>query len=291
MGKRKVIVGVLILIVLLGIGLTVGVMLGNSTSVDSADSVRKITMNPTTAKMQGVFDSYLYVPIAGETYRYEQSSMETKDVTPNEILYEFTENAEPEAVEWKVYSLKEYSGCSVVLAVSDWDFECLYRYSPSKRSDEDALQRAKEEGCVVMEDGDVTYGQQIWLDFVKTTEEGKSASVQVAHYYTLNPERCSQQYYEAYKEDYPVLYVHKLDYDGGSYTVRWSEGDIEYIRSYQYLMHYTGDAPTTSATFDSYSRYVLVDDNTVTWEDLEWGVMSSQSGDYIDFYSVYTDLE
>lgn len=291
MEKRKRIVGTVILIVLLGIGLTIGLLLRKNTFPDFADSVSKINMIPTSAKLQGVFDSYLYVPIAGETYRYEQSSMETKDVTKDALLYEFTENADPESVEWKVYSLKEYSGCSVVLAVTDWDFECLYRYSPSKRSEEDALKRAKEEGCVVMEDGDVTHGQQIWLDFVKTTEEGNSASVQVAHYYTLNPERCSQQYYEAYKEDYPVLYVHKLDYDGNSYTVSWNEGDIEHIRSYQYLMHYTGDAPTFSATFDSYSRYVLVDDNTVTWEDLEWGVMSSQSGDYIDFCAVYTDLE
>ena len=44
------------------------------------------------------------------------------------------------------------------MAVADADYEFVYQYSPSKRSDPDALQQAKEDGCVIMEDGEVTGG-------------------------------------------------------------------------------------------------------------------------------------
>ena len=38
-------------------------------------------------------------------------------------------------------------------------------------------------------------------------------------------------------------------------------------------------------------RYVLTNENTVTWEDIVNGMLSSQSGDAIDHYSVYTVME
>jgi len=114
--------------------------------------------------------------------------------------------------------------------------------------------------------------------------------VQVADYYTLDKEHCSEQYYEAYKEDHPVLYLFELRYDGNDYTLKWKEGNTEHVRKYQYLMHYTGDAPTSHATYDSFSRYVLTNDDKVTWDDLLKGMFSSRLGDYIDHYPVYTDL-
>lgn len=157
-------------------------------------------MVPAAANIKGVFDSYLYVPIQGETYRYESMEYNLEDVTKNERIHQFTEKADPENVNWEVFSLKEYPDYSVVLAVAGKDYKSLYRYSPSKRSEPNALQQAKKDGCVVMENGDVTLGQQTWQDFVKAAEEGKHVSVKLAHYYTLDPKSCSEQYYEVYKE-------------------------------------------------------------------------------------------
>lgn len=253
-------------------------------------SVDNVTMIPTTANMSGSFDSYLYVPLDGETYRFECIDMTPENVTVDKLLDQFTETADPENVDWKVYSLKEYPNHSVVLAVAGEDYKSLYQYSPSKRSDSNALQQAKESGYVVMEDGDVTSGQQVWQDFVNATQEGNYASVEIAHYYTLDPESCSEEYYEAYREDYPVIYIFNLTYDGIGYTLHWREGNTEQVRNYKYLMHYTGDAPTTYATYDTYARYVLTNDNTVTWEDIFQGMISSQIGQSIEHYSIYTDL-
>ena len=255
------------------------------------DMANAVIMTPTEVDVEGVFDAYLYVPFEEGIYRYERMDMNTIKTTKDKILYQFTEKAEPEDVHWEVYAVKEYPDYSALLAVAGADYEFVYQYCPSKRSDPDALQQAKEDGCVIMEDGDVTFGEKIWQDFVKTTEEGKSDSIQVAHYYTLDPESCSEEYYQVYQEDYSLLYVIDLSYDGNSYTLCWNEGSKEYERNYKYLMCYTGEAPTSRAIYDTYTRYVLTNDNTVTWEDLWWGLISSQMGDYIDHYTIYTDLQ
>ena len=257
-----------------------------STSMDTFEG-----MIPTTASLTGAFDSYLYVPLDGQTYRYERTDTDLDSVTKNELIYSFTEEADPQNVDWQVYSLKEYPDRQAVLAVAGSDYEYVYQYSPSKRSGPDALDKAVENGYVVHMDGDVTNGQEIWESFISDTSQGKAASVQVAEYYTLDEERCSEEYFEAYREDYPMLFLFDLTFDGSTYTLKWKEGDKEYIRQFQYLMHYTGEAPTTHATYDTYSRYVLTNDNNVTWEELQKGMFSSQLGDYIEHHSVYTDLQ
>lgn len=249
-------------------------------------------MVPTEADLEGVFGDYLYVPLEGHTYRYQQAYVSMDTVKRGKLLYEFTERPDfsDESLEWKVYTIDGEDDLSRLYAMTK-DFECVYQYSPSKRSPEGALEEAKASGCVVMEDGDVTTGVQIWQDFLERVESGQKAQVQVAYYYTLDPENCDERYYEAYREDYPVLYSKSLFYDGEGYILRWQEGNTQYEQTYQYLMHYTGEAETFSARYDSYDRYVLTHDNTVTWEDLMWGMASSQLGDYIDHDTVYTDLE
>ena len=164
-------------------------------------------------------------------------------------------------------------------------------YSPAKRSEPDALEKAIEAGYVVHMDGHVINGQENWEAFLDKVEEGKAASVRLAVYYTLDREHCSEEYYEANQEDYPILYLQDLYFDGESYSLEWKEGNKEYVRNYRYLMHYTGELPTANATYDTYSRYVLVNDQKVTWEDIQRGMFSSQLGDYIAHDTVYLDLQ
>lgn len=156
-----------------------------------------------------------------------------------------------------------------------------------------SLAQAKNDGCVVHEDGDVTAGKEVWdAYFVKATEAGESAAVRLGFYYTLgDPSHYDPEYYESIKADYPRFYLMDLTYDGEAYTLRWLEDGKEVIRTYRYMLRYEGEAETPYATYDSYVRYVLVNDDTVTWEDILHGLYSSQSGAYIDHYSVYTDME
>ena len=52
-------------------------------------------------------------------------------------------------------------------------------------------------------------------------------------------------------------------------------------------MQYEGTKPTvTSATQQKIVRYVLANDNTVTWEELIRGMTSSLLGDGLDFWMI-----
>ena len=248
-------------------------------------------MIPTTANLQGAFDVYLYVPFEDGTYRYERSEADPSSVTTGELFYSFVEKADPFDVEWNVYAVKESPDHRVVYVTAGEDYIQLYQYSPSKRVDPNALQTAKENGCVVMEDGECTWGAELWAEFYATTRNGKSASVNVAHYYTLDPARCGADFYEAYKEDYPAMFINDLVYDGKTFTLSWTEQGAFYHRQYKYLMKYEDTIPSNLSALPprAVTRYVLTNDNTVTWEELIRGALSSQFGDFIDHYSIYTE--
>lgn len=158
--------------------------------------------------------------------------------------------------------------------------------------DDYTIEQAKEDGCVIYEDGDITCGQEIWDAFAETASaKNKASSVRLGFYYTLDdPSRYDPDYYESIKDDYPWLFILDLNYDGTTYTLKWLEDGEEIIRTYQYLMRYEGDAERPNGRYDSYVRYVLTNDDSITWEDILRGAVSSQFGDYIDHHVVYVDL-
>lgn len=153
------------------------------------------------------------------------------------------------------------------------------------------LDDAKSENCVVFEDGDITYGQSSWDDFITATDNGKPSTVTLAFYYTLGePSRYSEEYYEEIKDDYPVFYIKDLSFDGKKYNIEGFEDGKLISKEYKYLLKYEGRPNSATAIFSKYTYYVLVDDNTVTWSAIEHGMVSSKSGDWIDHSTVYSDL-
>ena len=154
-----------------------------------------------------------------------------------------------------------------------------------------SLEQAKEDGCVTHEDGDITQGQEKFDAFLSAAESGKPAEVRVVFYYTLgDPSRYDPDYYETIKDDYPWMYIRDISFDGETYTVRRYEDGEEILRDYQFLMRYEGQAESPHALYQSYVRYVLTNDDTVTWQELFYGAVSSSVGGYIDHHTVYTDL-
>lgn len=150
---------------------------------------------------------------------------------------------------------------------------------------------AEEDGCVGFHNGDIAFGQERWLEFANAVPEQK-ATVRLANYYELgDPSRYGEEYYESVKDEYPKLFVQDLSYDGEAYTLTWYEDGEKLVRRYKYMLRFEGDAPTEHATYERYVHYVLVNDDTVTWEQLQWGILSSQMGDYISHTVVYTDLK
>ena len=165
------------------------------------------------------------------------------------------------------------------------------KYTPLEQIPGDyTVDQAEADGCVVHANGDIRSGQEQWDGFLKAVDAGQKISVRLADYYELgDPSRYAADYYESIKDEYPKLFLADLTYDGAKYTVRSIEDGEEYVRTYQYLMRYEGEPESKNAAYDSYLRYVLTNDDSVTWEEIFSGVVSSQLGAYIDHYSVYTD--
>ena len=261
-------------------------------SVEETAQSTGVTMIPTDAGIDGVFDRYLYLTLEGEKYRYERQETMPEGIQAGALMCTvYEEDGLGERYDYDVFSVENCTDETMVLVHSkEMDMMWLYTYSPSKAVEETALQRVKDAGFVVMEDGEATCGQEGWQDFYSAVQAGEPASVMLASYHTLDPERCTEQYYEAYREDYPSMYLKKLTYDGETYTIRWEEYGTEYVKTYRCLMRYDGSSPTTAwQGKDPYVRYVLTNDDTVLWEDIFNGLVSSQYGAYIDHHTVYVE--
>ena len=158
-------------------------------------------------------------------------------------------------------------------------------------ADNYSLEDAKREDYVVIEDSKVTHGEDIWQDFVDLTKDMKPCKVRIVHYYTIgDPYRYDPAYYESIKDDYPMMFIFELVYNGETFSESHYEGDELYQNEYKYLMRYEGKAENVNASYSSYVRYVLVDDDKVTWNDIIYGMISSRSGDFIFHSQIYTDL-
>jgi len=155
-----------------------------------------------------------------------------------------------------------------------------------------SLEDAKKDGCVTFEDIDITSGQQRWDDFVKNVGIGEPASVRLAYYYTIgDPARLDPEYYEEVKDQYPALYIKDLSYDGERYVIEGFEDDQMISQEYQYLRRFEGEPGSPYASFSKYIYYVLLNDDSVTtWEEIERGMLSSQSDASIAHRVVYSDF-
>jgi len=250
-----------------------------------------VVMVPTDTKMYGLQVGALLLPIDGDTYRYLLTDNTGEGVTADKKIYAFTEPDLNRTINWEVYSLKEYPDLSVVMILSKEEGPWLCTYSPPGRCSDTALSDAINAGYVVMEDGVATHGQDIWKSFYEDAQKGKAGSVIVAHYLTLDPERCDTAYFEAFIQDYPSLNLYHLAFDGTTYTLSFTDSGVEYIRTYEYLMKLeaSGTPLVGNTEHKRIVHYALTHDIEHTWEEL-WGSLASSAFPApIDFYTIYSE--
>ena len=248
-------------------------------------------MVPTDTKLHGLQAGALLLPIAGDTYRYLLTDNTGEGVTADEQIYAFTEPDLNRTIDWEVYSLKEYPDLSVVMILSKEEGPWLCTYSPPGRCSDTALSDAINAGYVAMEDGVATHGQDIWKSFYEDAQKGKAGSVIVAHYLTLDPERCDTAYFEAFNQDYPSLNLYHLAFDGTTYTLSFTDSGVEYIRTYEYLMKLeaSGTPLVENTEHKRIVHYALTHDTEHTWEEL-WGSLASSAFPApIEFYTIYSE--
>ena len=156
--------------------------------------------------------------------------------------------------------------------------------------DDYSLAQAKLDGCVVHENDDITHGSASFEAFVKKAEKGEKCAVRLVNYYTMEmPFSFGEEQFDA--DQFPMMFVEDLVFDGKGYTLRWYEGDQEIVKHYPYLKRYEGSAESFYARYASYIRYVLTNDNTLTWEQLLAGNGgAAETAAAYEHTVVYTDL-
>ena len=192
-----------------------------------------------------------------------------------------------EGIAWEVYSLKEYPDGSKVLAISGTNSAWLCEYVPAQRAEEGALEAARAAGYVIEEDCILTDGQDAWHEFYEKTQRGEQASIHVAHYLTLDSDRTVATTYEAYKQDYPSLFVDELTYDGEKFILRTGSD----VTVYEYLMRYdiSGTPLAGNTEHKQVIHYVLAHDPSHTYEELFLSLASSALGAAIPYYTILTE--
>lgn len=135
-------------------------------------------------------------------------------------------------------------------------------------------EQAMIDGCLVTRDGEVSENLAVLKDFVETTSRGKPAFIRIVNWYYGE-----ESHYTA--ED--------LTFDGSHYILEWIEDGRRQSRSYRYLKHFSGEKERENMAYDAYEHYVLVNDNSVSWQQIWESLISSQFGAAIDHWTICSD--
>lgn len=147
----------------------------------------------------------------------------------------------------------------------------LYTYEPLDSLPKDYSHRqAAADNVVILSNGTGVENRDIWLSFVYRTSMGETGSVRCLHYNTADS---SQSVYD-------------IIYDGVFYTMHWFEGGEEKNLSFKHLLHVKGDPYSDTNAAD---RYILTMDKNVTWDDIQWGMVSDNPNDAIAHKVVYLE--
>ena len=247
-------------------------------------------MIPIETDLDGAHNSMFVITIDGQKYRYKRGAIQDNNLTYGDMIYKWDNN---KGSVYEFYAVKEHPDYKYLKCISNengYENEFLIEYAPATGLPEGALDEIINDGFLVMKNGSVISGEDKWLEFVNKTEAKEPAEIDIAYYFTLNG-RMAKNLYEMTKMDYPLVYLHRLKYDGEKYVfspLKKSDGEDKYVvtendeigweETYKYMKHYTEAAPSDTALFNTFDKYVLVNDDTITWDDIWNGNLSSDFG-------------
>ena len=159
------------------------------------------------------------------------------------------------------------SACSEI----DSSTDSLPEYTDLDRLDANyEIEDAVTDNCVVFIDSALVFGQDIWNVFLETVAERKSCRVRIARYYSV--------------ED--ALYLVDVSYDG-VYKIRSNDGDF---KQYSYLKHYKFEQDSADEGSSITDCYLLINQEDITYEEIERSMASGIAGDAIDHYILYYNV-
>ena len=262
-------------------------------------------VTPSTENEAGIYGGYFFIPIDGVVYRYSferglfDNSVYTTEYLKDALIYEGTEDTLFEDTkEWQFFTVCDDPEHRYLIGTTI-NGDSLLKYAPPLGVSEDEIEAVKRNGFVVSRGMEPPYARELMDEFLKKSEAGEPASVRIAKAYDLSG-NLSSELKKATKQDYPGLFLTELSFDGNTYTVSpINRIDDDYIlaerkgidsskKTWKYLKRLTDVPRGESALYKSAERYVLVNDDSITWDDLINGMISSRMEDYIPFEEVIT---
>jgi hypothetical protein len=134
-----------------------------------------------------------------------------------------------------------------------------------------SAEQAMIDGCFVTEDGAARENKELFRDFAANTWNGISDVIRIVNWHYGEDSHCS---------------VMDLGFDGSVYTLTTREN----IYTFRYLKRYTGEKAWEDADHDAFDYYVLVNDNSVTFEDIMSGKLDMSDWKNPAHWTVYADF-
>lgn len=137
---------------------------------------------------------------------------------------------------------------------------------PEKYSAEQAM----IDGCFVQTDGVARENKELFQDFAVCSWNGMSGVIRIVNWHYGEESRCS---------------VMDLGFDGNKYTLT----SLENTYTFRYLKRYTGEKAWENADHDAFECFVLVNDDSITWQDIQSGKLDMNDHNNPGYWMVYMD--
>ena len=138
---------------------------------------------------------------------------------------------------------------------------------PEKYSAEQAM----IDGCFVQTDGVARENKELFQDFAVCSWNGLPGVIRIVNWH--------------YGEDFRHS-VMDLSFDGNIYTLT----SLENTYTFRYLKRYTGEKAWENADHDAFECFVLVNDDSITWKDIQSGKLDINDHNQPGHWMVYTDF-
>lgn len=132
-------------------------------------------------------------------------------------------------------------------------------------------EQAMIDGCFVTADGVARENKELFQEFVVSSWNGMPGVIRTVNWH--------------YGED-SHWSVYDLSFDGNMYTLT----TLENIYTFRYLKQFTGEKAWEGADHDAFDYYVLVNDNTVTFEDIMTGKLDMSDSQNPAHWTVYANF-
>lgn len=142
------------------------------------------------------------------------------------------------------------------------------------------LPNMKSETVFILQNGNIKEGKRVWDEFLKKVHQQQPADIHIVYV----PEAENE---ERETTTHSVILEYYINYNTQKYTIHQVRDGKIFTKTYKYLIERKGKVGNETAPIKY--AYYLVNDESLTFVELEMGGLSSQIGEPVDFVRIVTE--